>query len=83
MHHGPKGNRRATGRKPTPAKPPLENPDAYSVKQFCARNGISPSLFYKLKGQGLMPKVFRIGARTLVSKEAAEAWRRAREQATY
>jgi len=56
--------------------------DAYSVDEFCARHRISPQLFYKLKPQGLMPTTFNVGTRVLISKEAAAAWRRARERAT-
>lgn len=55
--------------------------DAYSIDEFCARNSISRQLFYKLKPQGLMPKTFKLGARVLISREAAAAWRRARENA--
>jgi hypothetical protein len=53
--------------------------DAFTVKEFCARHRISPQLFYKLKPQGLMPVTFNVGTRVLISREAADAWRRARE----
>lgn len=56
--------------------------DAYSVDEFCARHRISSQLFYKLKRQGLMPATFNVGTRVLISREAAAAWRRAREAAT-
>jgi hypothetical protein len=59
-----------------------EDADAFSVDEFCARHRISPQLFYKLKPQGLMPTTFNVGARVLISREAAAAWRRARELAT-
>jgi hypothetical protein len=39
-------------------------------------------MFYKLKPQGLMPVTFNVGTRVLISREAAAAWRRAREQAS-
>jgi excisionase family DNA binding protein len=55
--------------------------DAYSVDEFCERHRISPQLFYKLKPQGLMPATFKVGTRVLISREAADAWRRARENA--
>jgi hypothetical protein len=67
-----------TGRKP-PHLNAENDADAYSVQEFCARHSISPQLFYKLKPQGLMPVTFRLGARVLISREAAAAWRRARE----
>jgi len=58
-----------------------DDADAYSVDEFCARHRISPQLFYKLKPKGLMPATFNIGARVLISEEAAAAWRRERETA--
>jgi hypothetical protein len=69
-----------TGRKPTHLNA-ANDADAYSVDEFCARHRISPQLFYKLKPQGLMPVTFNVGTRVLISKEAAAAWRREREQA--
>ena len=53
--------------------------DAFSIAEFCRRHDISPQLFYKFKSE--MPPVFRIGARVLVSKEAAARWRAEREAA--
>ena len=67
-----------TGRKPTNAG---DYADAYTVDEFCARHRISPQLFYKLKPQGLMPVTFNVGTRVLISREAAAAWRRERENA--
>jgi hypothetical protein len=69
-----------TGRKPTKLDT-TDDADAYSVDEFCARHRISPQLFYKLKPQGLMPVTFNVGTRVLISREAAAAWRRARETA--
>jgi hypothetical protein len=60
----------------------VDDLDAYSVDEFCRRHGISPQLFYKLKPFGLMPRTFRLGARVLISREAAAAWRREREAAS-
>ena len=56
--------------------------DAYSVAEFCSRHRISPQLFYKLKPHGLMPATFKVGTRVLISREAAAAWRRERENAS-
>jgi hypothetical protein len=36
-------------------------------------------LFYKFREQ--MPRTFNVGSRVLISREAAAAWRREREQA--
>ena len=69
-----------TGRKPTHLNA-VDDADAYGVDEFCARHRISPQLFYKLKPQGLMPVTFNVGTRVLISREAAAAWRRERENA--
>jgi hypothetical protein len=67
-----------TGRKPINS---TIDGDAYSIGEFCARHRISAQLFYKLRPQGLMPATFRVGTRVLISREAAAAWRRERENA--
>jgi hypothetical protein len=59
----------------------IDDADSLSIAEFCRRNRISVQLFYKLKPQGLMPPTFRLGARVLISREAAAAWRREREAA--
>ena len=66
-----------TGRKPINA---ADDADAYSIAEFCARHRISPQLFYKWRSKGLMPVTFNVGARVLISREAAAAWRREREK---
>jgi hypothetical protein len=75
---GRKADTQATGREHR--KPDaVDDPDAYSVSEFCARHRISVQAFYKFRKQ--MPATFRVGARVLISKEAAAAWRRTRETA--
>ena len=53
--------------------------DAYSVKTFCDSHGISRGAFYNAHRAGTGPRTFKLGARTLISRESAEAWRRTRE----
>lgn len=53
--------------------------DAFSIEQFCRRHGFSLQSFYKFRDQ--MPATFNVGTRRLISREAAAAWRRAREAA--
>jgi hypothetical protein len=56
---------------------------AFSIEQFCAAHGgISQAFFHKLVSEGHGPKLMKVGARTLISVEAAAEWRRAREAAT-
>jgi hypothetical protein len=49
---------------------------AMSVRAFCATHSISRSLFYLLRRRGCGPAILKAGSKTLVSFEAAEAWRR-------
>jgi hypothetical protein len=56
--------------------------DAYSIAEFCRRHGISESFYHKLNKQGLGPRTLHLGARTLITKESAEEWRRQRTAAT-
>jgi len=75
---GRKPDAKGTGRKRRKLDA-VDDPDAYSVSEFCARHRISVQAFYKFRKQ--MPAGFRVGTRVLISKEAAAAWRRARETA--
>jgi hypothetical protein len=52
---------------------------AYDIKSFCRAHGISRSFAY-LEIQAGRLKRFKAGRRTLISREAAEAWRRSLEQ---
>ena len=56
--------------------------DAIGIYEFCDRHGISRSSWYNLIKSGQAPRVMRVGARILISKEAVVDWRREREQAT-
>ncbi len=54
---------------------------AYDIKSFCKAYNISRSYVYlEIKARRL--KIFKAGSRTLISREAAENWRRAREEET-
>jgi predicted DNA-binding transcriptional regulator AlpA len=59
---------------------PFLQRDCLSIDQFCESHGISRPHFYRLRAQGLTPVEFRLGTRVLITKEAAEAWRRERSQ---
>lgn len=53
---------------------------AHSVAEFCASYSISKALLYKLWREGFGPAHFKLGRRTLISAEAAEAWQRSLEK---
>jgi len=48
---------------------------AYSIPQFCEAYGISRSKLYVALKKGEGPRIMKFGGRTLISVEAAEAWR--------
>ena len=57
-------------------------PVAYTIETFCRAHHISRAFYHKLRGQGLGPRLTRIGSRVLITVEAAAAWRAAREAET-
>jgi len=53
--------------------------EAYSVQGWCKRRGICVATFYNRLKYGDMPKIIKIGRRTIITAEADEEWRRRRE----
>ena len=53
---------------------------AFGVVEFCEAFGISEDFFYKLKKQGKAPRLMKVGARSLISLQAADEWRVERER---
>lgn len=54
-----------------------------TIPEFCAGHGnISKSFFHKLVNEGRGPRLMKIGRRTLISAEAAAAWRAQMEAQT-
>ena len=54
---------------------------ALTIPEFCVAFRISDDFYYKLKRQHEGPREMKVGKRTLISMEAAKAWRIAREEA--
>ena len=46
---------------------------ALSIAGFCRAHGISESMYFKLRAQGLAPREMIVGTRKLISREAAAA----------
>ena len=61
-----------------PRGPPF---GAYSIPEFCRAHSISESFYFQLQTEDRGPAVMRIGRRTLISVEAAQAWRAQQEAA--
>jgi excisionase family DNA binding protein len=56
--------------------------EAYNIPEFCRAHGISRSTFYNLVRDGGAPRLMRVRDRVLISREAAEEWRRQCEAQT-
>jgi hypothetical protein len=54
--------------------------DAFNITEFCHRHAISRGAFYNSVKNGTGPRLMRLGTHVLISREAAEQWRREREQ---
>lgn len=50
-------------------------PAAYAIAAWCKRWGFSVPTFYRLKKKGLMPDVWAIGGRRLITVEAEQEWK--------
>jgi hypothetical protein len=83
----PDGEHRRRSRRKQQARAPPDDDDddhhdgAFSIRSFCERHSISESFFHKLRALGLGPAIMKVGARTLISREAAARWRAEREAA--
>jgi hypothetical protein len=80
-----------TGRKAGPAKtapaevritgPPIGEPVAYTIREFCKAHRISESFYHKLKSQGLGPRESHALGKITITGESARDWRRQNETA--
>lgn len=66
---------------PAPQMPPPPKL-AMSIQEFCQAHGFSTALFFKLRKKGQTPRLMKLGKRTLISLEAAAAWRERQENAS-
>jgi hypothetical protein len=55
--------------------PPPADVDCYTIAEFCQRNRLGVSFYYKLRAEGRAPREIRIGRKTLIRREDADAWR--------
>ena len=56
------------------------NEKIYTIKEFCDYYKISPSTFYKMERHGIAPKLLRVGAKVLITAEAAKEWEKKNEK---
>ena len=52
---------------------------ALTIDEFCALHGISTARYFALRRDNLAPRELRVGRTIRISREAAAAWRQARE----
>jgi hypothetical protein len=78
QHDAPSTTTRAEAQ---PIRGPPVPPACYSLATFAAAHLISEAFLHKLRAQGLGPREMKVGRRTLISFEAAAAWRAERERA--
>jgi len=60
---------------------PADGAAAFTVDGFCRSHHVSRSKLYQMWREGIGPRIMRIGAKVLISTEAAADWRREREAA--
>jgi hypothetical protein len=66
----------------SPARDGRHTKLAMTINEFCASHSIARSMFYKLKRQGLAPRIMAVGIKQLITAESAAEWRAIREAAT-
>lgn len=54
---------------------------AMTIRRFCFQYDISRSFFYKLRRQGLAPRLMKIGSLLRITTKEARRWRREMERA--
>ena len=54
----------------------------FTVAEFCDAHRISRAKLYQLWKAGIGPRVLRVGAKVIITCEAAAEWRREREIAS-
>ena len=69
-------------RRSAPMWAALDDPDAYSIDEFCRRHMISRPTYIRLRTNGKGPREIKFDQKVLITKEAAADWRRAREADT-
>jgi hypothetical protein len=64
------------------ARAPPDDPDAYTIDEFCRRHMISRPTYNRLRASGRGPREIKLDQKVLITKEAAADWRREREAAS-
>lgn len=54
-------------------------PLCFTIAEFCASHRIGQSKYYELRDAGIGPDEIRLGGKVLITVEAAQRWRAARD----
>lgn len=49
---------------------------AFSIPEFCAAYSVGRAKLYRMMKAGEGPRIMKVGRKTIISKEAADEWRR-------
>ena len=58
-------------------QPDVADREAFSIPEWCEQHSISLPFFYVLKKRGKAPRVTKVGARRIITKEDSARWRKA------
>jgi hypothetical protein len=61
-------------------KPAPSGGGSWTIEEFCERNRISRSFFYKMRAQGIGPDEMHTGATVRITQRAEFDWQRRGEQ---
>ena len=59
----------------------MSEQSCYTIQEFCHAHRFSRAKLYQLWDAGAGPRIMKVGAKVLISAEAAADWRRQREAA--
>jgi predicted DNA-binding transcriptional regulator AlpA len=54
---------------------PVIDPEAYTIPEFCRAHRVGRTTLYRLIAEGLAPEITQLGARRIITREAAARWR--------
>jgi hypothetical protein len=60
----------------------MNDRSAFTISEFCARNGFSRGFYYKMKKAGIGPRELVINDLIRITVEAELAWKAERQTAT-
>jgi hypothetical protein len=81
----PSKRKKCDRHEPNQARAPPDSDDevaADDIVGFCRRYRLSPSMYFKLRTQGLTPRELRLGNKVIITRAAQQEWQIEREAET-